>query len=43
MMRLHRLDLPWLKYWACLQRHYSRGGSKNQIGKKCTLIWRGFL
>jgi inhibitor of KinA sporulation pathway (predicted exonuclease) len=31
--RLHRLELPWLNYHACLQRHYSRWkGSKNQIG-----------
>lgn len=31
--RLHRLELPWLNYHACLQMHFSRWkGSKNQIG-----------
>jgi len=40
--RLHDLDLPWLKYWACLQRHYSRWkGSKNQIGLKNALDIEG--
>tara|TARA_Y100000991_G_scaffold18387_2_gene12032 strand:- start:158 stop:802 length:645 start_codon:yes stop_codon:yes gene_type:complete len=40
--RLHNMDLPWLKYWACLQRHYSRWkGSKNQIGLKNALDMEG--
>ncbi|HIB77591.1 MAG TPA: exonuclease domain-containing protein [Flavobacteriales bacterium] len=40
--RLHNLDLEWLKYWACLQRHYSKfKGSKNQIGLKNALILEG--
>ena len=40
--RLHNMELPWLKYWACLQRHYSRWkGSKNQIGLKNALEMEG--
>ena len=39
---LHDMDLPWLRYWACLQRHYSRWkGSKNQIGLKNALDMEG--
>lgn len=40
--RLHNMELLWLKYWACLQRHYSRWkGSKNQIGLKNALEMEG--
>ncbi|MGB1363015.1 MAG: exonuclease domain-containing protein [Flavobacteriales bacterium] len=40
--RLHNMELPWLKYWACLQRHYSRWkGSKNQIGLKNAMEMEG--
>jgi inhibitor of KinA sporulation pathway (predicted exonuclease) len=40
--RLHQLDLPWLRYHACLQMHYSRWkGSKNQIGLKNALQLEG--
>jgi inhibitor of KinA sporulation pathway (predicted exonuclease) len=39
---LHRVDLPWLRYHACLQQHYSRWkGSKNQIGLKTALELEG--
>ena len=40
--RLHELELSWLKYWACLQRHYSKfKGSQNQIGLKNALKLEG--
>lgn len=40
--RLHNLEFEWLKYWACLQRHYSKyKGSKNQIGLKNALSLEG--
>ncbi len=40
--RHHNLKLDWLKYWACLQRHYSKyKGAKNQIGLKNALIHEG--
>ena len=40
--RLHQLDLPWLRYHACLQMHYSKWkGSKNQIGLKNALQLEG--
>ena len=40
--RLHNLKLDWLKYWACLQRHYSiYKGAKNQIGLKNAMIHEG--
>lgn len=40
--RLHQLDLPWLRYHACLQMHYSRWkGSKNQIGLKNAMKLEG--
>ena len=39
---LHELDLVWLKYWTCLQRHYSIfKGSSNQIGLKNALKLEG--
>jgi 3'-5' exoribonuclease 1 len=40
--RLHELELGWIKYWACLQRHYSKfKGSSNQIGLKNALKLEG--
>ena len=40
--QLHELDLTWLKYWACLQSHYSKfKGSSNQIGLKNALKLEG--
>ena len=40
--QLHELRLDWLKYWACLQRHYSKfKGSSNQIGLKNALKLEG--
>jgi len=40
--RHHNLELDWLKYWACLQRHYSKyKGAKNQIGLKNALSLEG--
>tara|TARA_B110000037_G_scaffold215436_1_gene272820 strand:+ start:950 stop:1501 length:552 start_codon:yes stop_codon:yes gene_type:complete len=40
--RHHNLKLEWLKYWACLQRHYSKyKGAKNQIGLKNALSLEG--
>ena len=40
--QLHKLNLDWLKYWACLQRHYSKfKGSSNQIGLKNALKLEG--
>ena len=40
--QLHELDLTWLKYWACLQSHYSNfKGSSNQIGLKNALKLEG--
>lgn len=39
---LHKLELPWLRYHACLQLHYSRWkGSKNQIGLRNALELEG--
>lgn len=39
---LHGIDLPWLRYHACLQHHYSKWkGSKNQIGLKTALELEG--
>ncbi|HBL38415.1 MAG TPA: 3'-5' exonuclease [Flavobacteriales bacterium] len=39
---LHNIDLPWLRYHACLQHHYSKWkGSKNQIGLKSALEMEG--
>lgn len=39
---LHHLELPWLRYHACLQHHYSKWkGSKNQIGLKSALKMEG--
>lgn len=40
--QLHNMELPWLRYHACLQQHYSRWkGSKNQIGLKTALELEG--
>jgi 3'-5' exoribonuclease 1 len=40
--KLHKMELNWLRYWACLQRHYSKfKGAKNQIGLKNALILEG--
>ncbi len=40
--KLHQLELPWLRYHACLQMHYSRWkGSKNQIGLKNAMTMEG--
>ena len=40
--QLHELDLTWIKYWACLQSHYSKfKGSSNQIGLKNALKLEG--
>ncbi len=39
---LHDIDLPWLRYHACLQHHYSKWkGSKNQIGLKTAMELEG--
>lgn len=39
---LHEIDLPWLRYHACLQHHYSKWkGSKNQIGLKSAMEMEG--
>ena len=39
---LHDIDLPWLRYHACLQHHYSKWkGSKNQIGLKSAMELEG--
>ena len=39
---LHEMELPWLRYHACLQQHYSKWkGSKNQIGLKNALELEG--
>ncbi|MDA0303856.1 MAG: exonuclease domain-containing protein [Bacteroidetes bacterium] len=40
--KLHQVDMPWLRYHACLQHHYSKWkGSKNQIGLKSALELEG--
>ena len=40
--KLHDVDMPWLRYHACLQHHYSKWkGSKNQIGLKSALELEG--
>ena len=40
--KLHDIDLHYLRYHACLQRHYSNWkGSKNQIGLKSALELEG--
>jgi inhibitor of KinA sporulation pathway (predicted exonuclease) len=40
--RLHEIDMPYLRYHACLQHHYSKWkGSKNQIGLKSALELEG--
>lgn len=40
--KLHNMDLNWLKYWACMQSHYSKyKGAKNQIGLKNALKLEG--
>jgi 3'-5' exoribonuclease 1 len=40
--KLHRVEMPWLRYHACLQHHYSKWkGSKNQIGLKSALELEG--
>lgn len=40
--RLHKIELDWLKYWACLQKHYSsHKESGNQIGLKNALKLEG--
>ena len=39
---LHEMELSWLKYWACLQSHYSKfKGSNNQVGLKNALKLEG--
>lgn len=39
---LHEMELPWLRYHACLQHHYSKWkGSKNQIGLKSAMELEG--
>jgi 3'-5' exoribonuclease 1 len=39
---LHQMELPWLRYHACLQHHYSKWkGSKNQIGLKSAMELEG--
>lgn len=39
---LHQIEMPWLRYHACLQHHYSKWkGSKNQIGLKSALELEG--
>jgi 3'-5' exoribonuclease 1 len=40
--RLHRLELNWIRYHACLQHHYSKWkGSQNQIGLKNAMVLEG--
>lgn len=40
--QLHEIELPWLRYHACLQHHYSKWKeSKNQIGLKNAMELEG--
>lgn len=40
--RLHKIELYWIKYWACLQKHYSNfKGAPNQIGLNNALKLEG--
>lgn len=39
---LHELELEWIRYWACLQKHYSKfKGADHQIGLKNALKLEG--